>query len=345
MCVDNGGTQSNSLLAGVCRSGAWKTALNGIGCSNPVWPCDQGVCQNNICVIACVPKTCSSQGFACGSQSDGCGNTQSCGACDSGKVCSNGACVADCTSHASQKCNSGNLYWYNSCGNKEELAQNCGVDTVTSNYQCSANWLQKDTIKKGCDNGACYSTDIWINDINCSAAGKVCSGGVCAAANSGNETNSTITITTTTNTNTDSSNNATNSSTSNSNVTNPVTQMTRAEILSKIAQIQDLIVSLQKQLAAMTGNATTTFSCTQITKNLYYGMANDSQVKCLQEILKSQGYAIAVSGNYDAATKTAVAQFQQKYASEILAPYHLTRGSGNVGNATLEKLNKIFLNK
>ena|GEM_PF-5217731 len=40
--------------------------------------------------------------------------------------------------------------------------------------------------------------------------------------------------------------------------------------------------------------------------------------------------------------KTAVAQFQQKYASEILAPYHLTRGSGNVGKATLSKLNSLI---
>ena len=74
-------------------------------------------------------------------------------------------------------------------------------------------------------------------------------------------------------------------------------------------------------------------------------MKNDPQVKCLQEILKSQGYAVTASGNYDAATKTAVAQFQQKYAKEILAPYHLTRGSGNVGNATRGKINSFFVIK
>ena len=92
--------------------------------------------------------------------------------------------------------------------------------------------------------------------------------------------------------------------------------MTRAEIMAKIAQIQALIADLQKQLAALSGATPATFSCSQITKTLFYGMTNDPQVKCLQEVLKSQGYTIAVSGNYDAATKTAVAQFQQKYASE-----------------------------
>ena len=126
--------------------------------------------------------------------------------------------------------------------------------------------------------------------------------------------------------------------------------MTRAEILAKIAKIQALIADLKKQLAALTGspsqnataNQSSTFSCTQITKNLFYGMANDPQVKCLQEVLKSQGYAVSASGNYDAATKTAVALFQQKYAGEILAPYYLTRGSGNVGNATRAKMNQII---
>ena len=57
---------------------------------------------------------------------------------------------------------------------------------------------------------------------------------------------------------------------------------------------------------------------------------------------KSQGYVVSVSGNYDAATKTAVALLQQKYAGEILAPYHLTRGSGNVGNTTKTKLNLLL---
>jgi peptidoglycan hydrolase-like protein with peptidoglycan-binding domain len=119
--------------------------------------------------------------------------------------------------------------------------------------------------------------------------------------------------------------------------------MTRAQILAAIAKIQALIADLQKQLAALTGS-TTTFSCIQITKNLFYGMANDPQaVRCLQEVLISQGYAVTASGNYDATTKTAVAQFQQKYAGEILAPYHLTRGSGNVGNATRAKINSLTI--
>jgi len=34
--------------------------------------------------------------------------------------------------------------------------------------------------------------------------------------------------------------------------------------------------------------------------------------------------------------------FQEKYASEILTPYHLRYGSGNVGNTTREKINAMM---
>jgi hypothetical protein len=117
-----------------------------------------------------------------------------------------------------------------------------------------------------------------------------------------------------------------------------------------IRQLQQQIALLVRQLEKLqSGNLTTAqpqkYSCALITKNLFYGMRNDPQVKCLQEVLQAQGFAVMVSGNYDVATKTAVAQFQQKYASEILTPYHLTRGSGNVGNATRDKINKIINNK
>jgi len=121
--------------------------------------------------------------------------------------------------------------------------------------------------------------------------------------------------------------------------TKTAAKMTRAEILAKINEIIALINKLKARLAAITGKSV--YSCTQIT-NLYYGMKSDPQVKCLQEVLKAQGYAVAVSGNYDLATKAAVIKFQQKYASEILAPYGLRYGSGNVGNSTKDKLNQII---
>ena len=47
---------------------------------------------------ACTPKTCTSLGATCGSPSDGCGGTLSCGTCASGQTCNASyQCVAACT--------------------------------------------------------------------------------------------------------------------------------------------------------------------------------------------------------------------------------------------------------
>lgn len=43
----------------------------------------------------CVPHTCSSLEYVCGSHSDGCGGTIDCGTCESGETCTNGGCMAE----------------------------------------------------------------------------------------------------------------------------------------------------------------------------------------------------------------------------------------------------------
>ena len=45
--------------------------------------------------IVCVPHTCASLGYNCGSWDDGCGGTVDCGPCGSGYTCTAGTCVAD----------------------------------------------------------------------------------------------------------------------------------------------------------------------------------------------------------------------------------------------------------
>jgi len=66
----------------------------------------------------------------------------------------------------------------------------------------------------------------------------------------------------------------------------------------------------------------------------------------LQEFLKSQGSEIypegLVTGNFLAFTQAAVIRFQEKYASEILTPLGLEKGSGFVGLKTRAKINEIL---
>lgn len=90
------------------------------------------------CTLSCEPKTCVVLGdYRCGIWDDGCGSTIGCGVCASGETCSNGQCVSNCASHMSKKCVDGNLYWYNSCGHKEELAQLCETKgKICQNGQC-----------------------------------------------------------------------------------------------------------------------------------------------------------------------------------------------------------------
>ena len=158
----------------------------------------------------------------------------------------------------------------------------------------------------------------WVDDNYQCAAGQICRSGKCVFSGGGGSGGTII----------------------KKEEIKSAAKMTREQIMAKINEIVALIVKLQAQLKAMIGGAK--YSCTQITKVLRYGIQNDSEVKCLQEVLKTQGYAVIASGNYDLTTKNAVIKFQQKYAKEILTPYGLRFGSGNVGNSTMAKLNQII---
>ncbi len=78
--------------------------------------------------------------------------------------------------------------------------------------------------------------------------------------------------------------------------------------------------------------------CQQITSNLYFGIFNNDQVRCLQQFLKGQGADIypegLVTGYFGRLTKLAVMRFQKKYG--IIQ-------TGFVGPLTRSKINQ-FLN-
>lgn len=113
----------------------------------------------------------------------------------------------------------------------------------------------------------------------------------------------------------------------------PIFQMSQSELLSRIAEIQQVIVQLRALLLQLGGS----LSCQSINQNLFFGMKGDSQVACLQEFLKNQGTMIypegIVNGNFFTATLQAVIRFQQKYSIQ---------DTGYVGPITRAKINQLL---
>ncbi|HTY44297.1 MAG TPA: C1 family peptidase [Patescibacteria group bacterium] len=93
----------------------------------------------------CIPATCSSLGKTCGSASDGCGGSLSCGSCAAGKTCnSTGQCV--CAPNCAGK-NCGDNGCGGSCGTCASgqtcTNGNCATSCKTTNQACSfSNYLQ-----------------------------------------------------------------------------------------------------------------------------------------------------------------------------------------------------------
>jgi len=113
----------------------------------------------------------------------------------------------------------------------------------------------------------------------------------------------------------------------------PISEMTRAEVLARIAEIQQIIAQLQALLLQIGGSP----SCQSLNQDLSFGLKSSPQVMCLQEFLRNQGQAIypegIVNGNFFTATLQAVIRFQEKYG--ILS-------TGFVGPITRAKINELL---
>jgi hypothetical protein len=126
----------------------------------------------------------------------------------------------------------------------------------------------------------------------------------------------------------------------------PISQMSRNEILFKIREIETLLAQLRSQLNITSIPDSNETSCNRFDYNLSFGLRNDNRVICLQEFLKNQGNEIypegLVTGNFFSLTKAAVIRFQEKYASEVLTPLGLLRGTGYFGPSTRAKINSLL---
>ncbi len=105
-------------------------------------------------------------------------------------------------------------------------------------------------------------------------------------------------------------------------------------LIAQVAELQQRLTEIQP--------ASTVWSH-DFNRNLKYGMGG-TEVKALQTALEKEGfYQRTITGNFDEYTASAVVGFQEKYASEVLAPYPgLVHGTGFVGPTTRAKLNQLY---
>ena len=119
-----------------------------------------------------------------------------------------------------------------------------------------------------------------------------------------------------------------------------------SQLLVRVEKLREQVRQLQTRLVALREQSNISdASCARFDTNLFFGMSNE-QVRCLQEFLTTQGSSIypegLVTSNFLSLTRQAVVRFQEKYASEVLIPLGLERGTGYVGNMTRNKINQII---
>ena len=133
---------------------------------------------------ACEPDC---AGKVCGD--DGCGGT--CGSCTGEQTCEQGQCV--CASHASQACHQGDVWWFDGCGDAEEMAVSCEngcTDGTCDDCQpdCPGRECGPDgcggTCAPGCGEGQTCNEDTGQCGCEPDCAGRECGpdgcGGTCA---------------------------------------------------------------------------------------------------------------------------------------------------------------------
>lgn len=88
------------------------------------------------------------------------------------------------------------------------------------------------------------------------------------------------------------------------------------------------------------GSLTCSFS-----NNLYFGIRNSNEVRCLQQFLAEQDMVYPeglITGNFLSLTRRAVIRFQEKYAADILSAFGLQKGTGFVGERTRAKIQELM---
>ncbi len=140
-CNNGDGTPRCECVPGYIDDDLECVGQLGQNCSDEIRCSSAFACTNGVCVDGCSVVDCG-RNASC-STASGVATCQ----CDSGYVPSSTSCVlATCSpaTHASTACDAGHLYWYDSCGAREDQIENCGSRGCTSNACNAIGWLARD---------------------------------------------------------------------------------------------------------------------------------------------------------------------------------------------------------
>ena len=101
--------------------------------------------------------------------------------------CSNGQCkitpststtTSICTPHSYYECYDNNdMYWYDSCNNREDKKEECGTSGYEGSNYCYNNDVYRDYVSRGCSEDSCYSNEERRKQEECGSTG--CENGKC----------------------------------------------------------------------------------------------------------------------------------------------------------------------
>lgn len=137
-CRTSGGTCAGSVQTCIVQEtgSAWgQCVAPPEACNGLDDDCDGSIDEGDVCALycSCTPTTCAAQGKNCGSISDGCGETLSCGTCGSGLACTNNVCSCQPTTCAAQGKSCGVIP--NGCGGSLSCGL-CNPGESCINNQC-----------------------------------------------------------------------------------------------------------------------------------------------------------------------------------------------------------------
>ncbi len=88
--------------------------------------------------------------------------------------------IEDCIFHDYYSCYNSDVYWYDSCGVREDKKTECGSSAYTGSNYCYLNDVYRDYITRGCSGSSCTESTSKIKQVECGAVG--CSNGVCCTS-------------------------------------------------------------------------------------------------------------------------------------------------------------------